>query len=640
MNVWQKQKNALAAMMMAVSLLLSSCESNQKVLPSEAATVEETTPTFSPIVETIAPTVVPTSTPEITKTPDPTATPITDGMTYEQKNSIGMLNYLTMITQEINSSSSSRLYLENAYSLLLNNTNPDAVDQQTEMQLKEILEGLKDYRMIAVKRDRLEYIYEKNKARAIRASVPNPIGLLSSTASFNWPAMIASVTYMAVDSVSSYQNAMNETEMQYLQDGWSLDDADHEILHRMRSNAFTYMIDMANAYNLPGDLVLTEKAVDDFVEWKREKNIVRRIQLLEANQKIYLGFGPYWLTLAESYYLNQDYTKCIEAISKYEALNIRIFRQDFELARTLPSAYYSAMNVLDGDAFIRTAIHYLELIETNAAYEDWALRYFVAQGYIDLYQRTGDNSFLQKAYDLALNNVTNLVSYQQRINGEYIADIKKTDVPKGTPEGKKKEIEQMNKQAEEARKTALPPILEPLTLNCDLLFSIAEVLGIAPSEQAKIESILHHNNEPLFLNPIVDNRYWFSERKGPELSDIAFEFRDGTITLPAQFVTDSTKITLRVSSTDAEDVVIDDWIVTKVERKDKNDISTFVASYTSKTASKYGFKKGDMLSFSVVPEENNTTEILRFTLFAREKHTWYRKFYLDFERPTVATGED
>ena len=45
-------------------------------------------------------------------------------LSQEQKNAIAMLNYITFLTQETNSSKNSRLYMEQAYSSLINNTYP------------------------------------------------------------------------------------------------------------------------------------------------------------------------------------------------------------------------------------------------------------------------------------------------------------------------------------------------------------------------------------------------------------------------------------------------------------------------------------------------------------------------------------
>lgn len=86
----------------------------------------------------------------------------------EQTNAIAMLNYITVLTQDVNASKNSRLYMEEAYSSLINNTYPSAVDSRTLSQLTSLLDVMEGYRMIAVKRDRLQYIYEQNQAQAIR----------------------------------------------------------------------------------------------------------------------------------------------------------------------------------------------------------------------------------------------------------------------------------------------------------------------------------------------------------------------------------------------------------------------------------------------------------------------------------------
>lgn len=636
MTAERTRKTALLCLLLITSMLLSSCRSNQTNSGANTSSEDQSSPasTAVQLVETILPTDLPSQAPEVTPHATPTATPITDGLSDEQRNSIGMLNFLTTLTQEINASKNSRLFLEEAYSSLVNNTFPNAVDQETEFRLEEILEQLKNYRMNAVKRERLEYIYERNKAQAIRAAVPNPLGLLSSVHSLNWQQLIASVAYMAVDSVTSYQNAISQAELQYLQDGLELDDAEYEILHKLRSRAFTYMIEMSNSNDIPGDLALNEKSVENYVSWKAEKNVVRRIQLFEANRNVYEGFGPYWLTLADSYYTNKDYQKCIDAISTYEDLSTRIFRQDFELAKTLPAALLSAMEVLDGEKYNTIAEHYLSLIETNAAFDDWALRYFAAQGYIDLYHRTSNSSYLQKAYDLVLNNVTLMVSEQLDLNVKFLADVQKIDIPKGTSDAKKKEIEQLNKRAAEQRKTELIPVSEPLMLNCDLLFSISDVLGISPSEQAKIESILHHNNQPLFLIPAIDGKYWFTEKNIPEADEIEAVYDKGTFTIPVEYVTDATAITLKITS-DTGTSTISDWTLRKVTRKDKSDLSTFTAEYYSSDAGKYNFKAGDRLLFTIIPTGNNQDGSFEFEFTAEEKTNLLVHHFLVYTRTGI-----
>lgn len=141
---------------------------------------------------------------------------------------------------------------------------------------------------------------------------------------------------MALDSITSYTTYMAEIDRQYLTDGWALDDEEAAALHESRKGIFAYMISMVGEYDLPGDWTLTESNVEEFVKWKNNANTVSRIQFLESNQKTYQFYGGYWLLLAQSYYENGQYSKCLEAVRTYEGLNIRIFRKDRELAKVLP----------------------------------------------------------------------------------------------------------------------------------------------------------------------------------------------------------------------------------------------------------------------------------------------------------------
>ena len=50
---------------------------------------------------------------------------------------------------------------------------------------------------------------------------------------------------------------------------------------------------------------------------------------------------------------------------------------------------------------------------------------------------------------------------------------------------------------EEARKTELPPLYEPLVLNCDLLFALANELKIDNSEKTVINKILQTEKDRL-----------------------------------------------------------------------------------------------------------------------------------------------
>ena len=546
-------------------------------------------------------------------------------LTDEQVNAIAMLNYITVLTQDINASKNSRLYMEEAYSSLINNTYPNAVDGRTLSQLTGLLDIMESYRMIAVKRERLQYIYEQNQAQAIRAAVPNPMGMIGAIRSYRPGKMIASIAYMAIDSATSYMAYTSEADLQHLRDGWALDDEEAAVLHDSRKGTFAYMINMVGEYDLPGDLTLTENSVEELVKWKHNDNVVGRIQFLESNQAAYQSYGGYWLLLAQSYYVNGDYAKCLEAVDAYEKVSTRIFRKNYELARTLPFAISAAEETYTDAEYETLAVRYAQMILSNTDHDDWALRYYAAQVYIDLCAQTGDRAYLNTAYDIVLDNVNYLVGEQQSLNAAYIAPVQKITSLKGATKKEKKQIEETNKALEEIRKTELPPVCEPLLLNCDLLFALAEELQIPEDEQMKINGILHMNDEAIFLTEALDERYWFIRDPALEIADTDIEFGGTALILPVVCCTENAEITVSVQEADSDaPVVLTDWRGDSVKRVTEGDVTSYRAVYTSEEARQHEWLPDATIQIDIQPKAGADLPIYHFE-FTTEgtKKEWY-----------------
>ena len=555
----------------------------------------------------------------------PTASAKNATLTDAQANAIAMLNYITVLTQDINASKNSRLYMEEAYSSLINNTYPGAVDSRTLSQLTGLLDTMERYRMAALQRERLEYIYEQNQAQAIRAAVPSPMGLFSAVRSYRPSKIAAAVVYMAVDSITSYTAYTAEPDLQYLMAGWALDDEEASALHESRRNTFAYMINMVGEYELPGDLTLTESSVEEFVKWKNNENVVGRIQFLESNQAAYQSYGGYWLLLAQSYYDNGDYEKCLDAVRAYGDMNNRIFRKDYELANVLPSAISAAEQLYSGRKYESVAAAYVQTLLDNTDHDDWALRYYAAQVYIDLAAQTNDRAYLKTAYGIVLDNVNYLVGEQQSLNAAYIAPVQKAAVPKDATKNVKKQIENANKALEETRKTELPPVCEPLRLNCDLLFALADELEISESERQKIDGILHLKGAPIFLTEALDDAYWFLHDSAPEGEDVDIEFSGTKIILPAACCTNDALITVTVQEADAaEPVVLTDWKVDAVKRVTEDDVSTYRVVYTSEEARRHEWRPGAAIQLDIQPKADADLPAYHFGYTTEgTKKAWY-----------------
>lgn len=543
-------------------------------------------------------------------------------LTDVQRNSVTMMNYLLVMVKEINDSKYSRLFLEDTYNSLINNIHPNAVDSETKSQLTNMLETLETYRMISVKRDRLALLYEMNQAKAIRSAIPNPLGLLSAVASKNPLKIVASIAYMAVDSISSYNSFVEENELNYLKDGWELTDEEAAELHNSRKMAFEYMIDMVQYNDLPGDLALNEESIDEFIQAKNNSNVYQRIHTLETNLNKYEGYAYYWLLLGESYYEAEQYEKCLEATNTYIDQNNRIFRLDYELAKELPMAISAAREVLDKDDYVKAATKYAELIISNTGGKNWALKYFAAQTYIDLYALTQDETYLKKAYDITLDNVVYLVSTQRDENKAYLSEIEKIQADKNASKEEKKEIKQYNSMLEEVRKTELSPVYEPLLLNCDLLFDLMDQTNANEEERTKVDRILHDNGSNLFLTDPLDDLYRMGT-KPEEFIEVVFEKdeiikigdkKSSVLTVPANFVTPDSVITVTVTDNGKSDTYTD-WNVDRVVRKVSGLIESFDVIYSSKSIAPRTYTKDSKVTVSISVMEGYDTKEYTFDFY-------------------------
>lgn len=533
-------------------------------------------------------------------------------LTETQKNSIAMLNYLAMLSQQINSSKNSRMYLEEAYDALINNTNPENVNELTESHLSSLLDIIEKYRMIAVKRERLEYIYNQNKAKAIKEAIPNPIGVLSAVTSFDYKRLAASVIYMAVDSVTSYNAYNTEIEQEYLQDGWELDDEEAENLHDSRKRAFLYMIDIVQEYDIPGKLALNETSIENFVTYQNKTNNAQKIQFFESEENTYNAFGSYWLELAECYYDAEEYEKCLDAISTYENVQTGIFRKDYEFAQVLPKVIVAAEEVYSGKEYVEYTEKHLKTLIDNTEKSEWSLRYFAAQMYMDLYAKTKESSYLNTAFDLVLNNVNYLAGEQNSMNKTYLSAVQEVTASDTATKDEKKQVKKYNKSLKEQRKIELPPVYEPLLVNCELLFALADECNISDTQKNRIEGIL----DSAFLTTTIAQKYSFT----PENISVDATYDKDTLVLPASVVSENSVIKVSVSD-GGSTTVYDDWTVKEVDRANgDDDFDGFEVTYVSKSAGKQNWSADSTVKVEITePDADDSSYVVNFKVNSYKK---------------------
>ena len=298
----------------------------------------------------------------------------------------------------------------------------------------------------------------------------------------------------------------------------------------------------------------------------------------------------------------------MNAVASYEALDVQIFRNDYEYARILPLAVIAAGEVLSGDKYVTTVEHYLSQIMNNTDYSDWVSHYFAAQAYVELHSRTGKHEYLEKAYAVVVDNVNDLANIQRELNAEYLAPVKTVETPKDATKAEKADISNYNKLLKEERKTALPPVYEPLLLNCELLFALAEELDIPAEKQLTIERILHNNGDSIFLTAPLDNQYRF-DIAGTDYSADDVSFDGKKLTIPASLVSERSSISVTVIPAEGETVVFTDWAVSEVDRKEESNLASFEVTYQSSSADDYKYAVGTQICISIASGINDSVPI-------------------------------
>lgn len=578
----------------------TSSESKEYSTNSNESTVVETEPMEEPTEETEPPVVIPSEEEKDEY-----------GMTEQQRNSFSMLYYLAITAEDIRISKDNRLLLDEIYTSLLNDINPGAIDETTQDHLKNLRDIIKSYINIAIKRERLQYMYNQDKAAAIRSAVPNPLAVLSMTNSFDWKKLVVSTVYTVVDSYNNYKNASDAADQEFLLSGWELDDEEMATIQRNRERAFDYMVDIVQEYKLDGKLTLNEQAIEIFAEICAIESVYQKIRRLESEEKTYKLLGNYWLELADSYYETSQYEKCLSCVDKYNELSTGIYRKDYNLVRILPKIIVAAQETYEDAEYVSKVAGFADAVLDNTSTEEWSVRYFAAQVYLDLYARTDDTQYLVQAYDIALDNVTVLLDEQRALNDTYLADVKEAEVEEQdyrfmTEEEKKvaqkeykneqKRLKTYNKALKEARKTELPPLYEPLVLNCELLFALAEKLGIDNSEMAEIEAILQTEKKGVFLTDTINNRYSFSA----STDKYSIVLSKSEVIIPIDALTSETKVVAIITDKD-KSVTIDDFAITEVERKGDT-VDTFCVHMSSKTMKDYKWSAEAKVTIEIVNE--------------------------------------
>lgn len=433
--------------------------------------------------------------------------PLFAQMSEKGKSDLAMLNYVTYLYYDIEAQKNNRLYLEDIYNQIENNVLEDKIDEGTQDRLIKMRNQIFEFRMIEIQRDRIDFLNENKQTQAIKSAIPDPLYLLSIVQSEDPVRIVMSLATTAISSVSSYTGTKNDANIEYIKNEWDLDDKQMKALHDLSQGALNYKITFVRDNDIKAKDTLTKEMLQEFAQESRKTNLASKISFFERTESKdnYKYFGPYYLALAKAYYENEQYRECLEAIENYEENNVQIFRKDYEYAKLLPLVIVSAQKVhpqnyedyVDKYLFDSNIEDDINLtIKGNSKETDWEIRYFVAQTCVQLYAKTGDIKYLNEAYSICFDAVRKYVDIQKELVNKFFKPI---TIPETATKTEKEFIKQRQKEQE----TELYPISEPLMLNCDMLYALAEKLNKSQKEKDVIKNIV----SDAFIFPQLESTY-------------------------------------------------------------------------------------------------------------------------------------
>ena len=176
-------------------------------------------------------------------------------------------------------------------------------------------------------------------------------------------------------------------------------------------------------------------------------------------------------------------------------------------------------------------------------------------------------------------------------------------------------IDYYNKNLKKVRKTELPPVYEPLVLNCDLLFALADMMEISEQEKAEIDAILQTDTNGVFLSKPINDKYSFTENR----YESNIEFDREKIIIPVELLTEGVEVVVSVTE-NGKTTTFKDYSIDEVER-DGDTIDTFKAVFIGEEIEDYKWSQNSRVTVQIINGDESDPLIFRFKV-AEYKEKW------------------
>ncbi len=376
-------------------------------------------------------------------------------------NLLNEFTYYTTLVKEENS----RIGLDSLYDDLLNNYDPQSIDSTTNDRMLSLLNTITNLKIINLKKERLEIIYDYKRSQTISSAIPSVFSVIGSVKYLGDAAKsfhgekgdqvdgivsaiqgLGIIAHSITSSYYTHKAAEDSLTADYLVEKYELEYSQMRDINNILTTSLSYQNSYANENNIDKKFVLNEQLAKAFASQIVEENKGKALDYLKDRQSQYKYFPRYWLELAALYYQNGLYNKCLETIDYYNNnFDYRqMYRQNIRYGQILVYGVSAYLNTCDDTGMIiDKVLPWLQIIQENTSDEDWYQRYYCAMVYINIYGRTGDSRYLEEAYQLIKLNINTLYNRQKELNEAYTDEIS---------EPEKNEYKQMTTTAAEETK--------------------------------------------------------------------------------------------------------------------------------------------------------------------------------------------
>ena len=236
----------------------------------------------------------------------PSLTIIAKGET-DQQNVINQMNYcISSLTNIIHNKSIA--VLDHESDQIVNNLTMEQSVGLTEIKdfRIDLLDAISKFEITEEERQlmrRIGSIRRDNAKWAALSNALSPTMLItgSKLGAGTYVQIGFQILTAAARTAVEYRQASGESDIEELQAMWNLRKEDLQTINELRKNALDITFNLYNKYKLTESDRLTEATANQFCDYINEKDIKRRIRLLENNRATYSHYPDYYYYLGMAY---------------------------------------------------------------------------------------------------------------------------------------------------------------------------------------------------------------------------------------------------------------------------------------------------------------------------------------------------